>query len=698
MGEAFEAVTAVLKKSTATYKNVFMLSDGKPYNRAYDPSMNSEPNSRSQIQYSYPRGGSQPAGNPGASLAQYLYQIVPQQAQALKNIPGVLLVVGMVDSDTGNPTQGDDLGYFLGLVNPRNLPTFPSGPIQYSATYPPVPGVPDGVCEPPTPSCTCHVQRIGSPLNCYPVQTLQCELQGTNVPGTPCVAISNCPQQVTLDVTCWANPNPLWGFKHWATDAPTQCVEKSLPLPAASQNCAPCDTWFGSTQLLTNAPTGPHNGASGCVATGGCEPYGSCQCAFSVQRNPSIVECAIMHSYDKTLWPIPSMKNGQPLIYQIVAEDGVDTTRPFPYVTDAFVNNTFDLGTLSCCKITPTPKPTTLKPTTSSPTRPPTTHSPGGTLAPTTRSPTAKSPTSSSPVTAAPGNSLDLYVLLDFSNSITWHETVCNYAIKGSITGTFPPVINPDPPHIASKKCWDLFLNLTQNIANGLALGATDASNVFYPGVGWMGSSLTSTGLKVTVQSFDCKDQQTKPIATLIEAGTGVPAVLKKALKKSAKGIPNSGTCPALAIDDMVLAIDQSLNPPNPSRLHKVVVVVTDAIWYDLKTSSAAMLGWDAFGVTPRYVIGLPGGEQGSGTLFTDVQVPVFDLIAGDKTKVMTITQPPAAPVVANLIASDVLSLLWSNQYPSAHQAAYCGFQYQKNCADAGCTWTDGTGCGPAAG
>ena len=31
----------------------------------------------------------------------------------------------------------------------------------------------------------------------------------------------------------------------------------------------------------------------------------------------------------------------------------------------------------------------------------------------------------------------------------------------------------------------------------------------------------------------------------------------------------------------------------------------------------------------------------------------MFDLIAGDKTKVMTITQPPAAPVVANLIASD---------------------------------------------
>jgi len=168
---------------------------------------------------------------------------------------------------------------------------------------------------------------------------------------------------------------------------------------------------------------------------------------------------------------------------------------------------------------------------------------------------------------------LDLYVILDNSNSMTWHYQVCAQS----------PGADLSLPN--DLMCWGLFIGFVRSLANeALALGT----------LSWQGDLTNpSKGLRVTVLAFSCTDQQTVPVTFQIGLNLNTQASFDAALQAAMALVPTGGTCPGQTIDMIVNMIQN--DPLALSRPIKSSILITDGIFYDEPRPAKAAQGLTHF-------------------------------------------------------------------------------------------------------
>jgi len=168
---------------------------------------------------------------------------------------------------------------------------------------------------------------------------------------------------------------------------------------------------------------------------------------------------------------------------------------------------------------------------------------------------------------------LDLYVILDNSNSMTWHYDVCAQAPGADLT----------LPN--SLICWGLFIGFVRSVAaEALALGS----------LGWQGDLTNpNKGLRVTILGFSCTNQQTVPVTFQIGVNLNTQASFDAALQAAMALVPTGGTCPGQTIDMVVNMIQN--DPLAQSRPIRSSILITDGIFYDEPRPAKAAQGLTHF-------------------------------------------------------------------------------------------------------
>ncbi len=228
----------------------------------------------------------------------------------------------------------------------------------------------------------------------------------------------------------------------------------------------------------------------------------------------------------------------------------------------------------------PTHNPT-KNPTTESPTKSPTslpTKSPSNlptikpTPTPTPKRPT-KSPTqfptdqpSASPEVMPPTtrqrvldfDSLDLFLIMDRSNSVTYYTAICEDA----------PTVDGVP-----RNCWKLNMNSAIELVQAIA-----------DDMGWADNCKPKPkcGLRVAAYAFACSSNQLNPITIpIIKELSGSEAEVIPPLQNAYENMnPNAGTCPERALENVVLQIEENW-PTVTQRPYKSSIIFTDGILYN---------------------------------------------------------------------------------------------------------------------
>ena len=265
-----------------------------------------------------------------------------------------------------------------------------------------------------------------------------------------------------------------------------------------------------------------------------------------------------------------------------------------------------------------------------------------------------------------------MYVILDRSRSLTYPDEAqaCRLA-HGA-----------DPSASDSSVCWGLFVGFTQAIANNL----TQIKNM-----GWQGDKqYVWEGLRMNVIAFWCTNDQTSPKWKVIGQNMNNQSSFDQAMASARLMIPNDGTCPGQAIEQVVYAVQTNDLLVRP---HKAAVLLTDGVMYDMPIPKLAAQGLAYFGVS-TYALGIAMPQSASNTFglspFEVVRQhnQLLHFVNNNASRVFNFGQegfgllPVVAGQIASLLEKEIFGADEENTY-------WCGFTTLTKC-----TGPDGVGNG----
>jgi len=146
-------------------------------------------------------------------------------------------------------------------------------------------------------------------------------------------------------------------------------------------------------------------------------------------------------------------------------------------------------------------------------------------------------------------------------------------------------------------------------------------------------------GLRVMIKGFQCNDGQVDPVSIdVVSHLTGSKSTVLSSLIKARNEInPNGGTCPQLALSQMVQEVENKWGESiSNNRYHKSLVIVSDAIIYD-GLASGLMTSNVINGLRERCLEGITVtlGEIGGGHLSAEDRLTQRKFLA-----ILTSNQP----------------------------------------------------------